>query len=164
MNAHSAPSQQDHFDAARHYQEYYDNALREVGVRAPPVKLGQTVNEYRRETLHALKRSLLRNHKLNDVDFRDLKTDSLAALEPQCLAACKTERANPRNVPPGQLQPIKVRNEFGHLQETKFIGSYDPRWNTQESFVKQLTRAGRRVTSFATGDGRLWDALKGSWR
>jgi hypothetical protein len=164
MNQHSPPTEQDHFNAARQYQEFYDNALREVGVRAPPPKLGQTVNEYRRETLHALKRTLLRNHGLYDVDFRDLKTDSLAALEPQTLQACVSERTNPRNVASGQLQPIKVRNEFGHLQETKFIGSYDPRWDTQESFVKGLSRAGRRVVSIATGDGRIWDAFKGSWR
>ena len=45
MNAHSPPTEQEHFDRARDYQEYYDNSLREVGVRAPPPKLGQTVND-----------------------------------------------------------------------------------------------------------------------
>jgi hypothetical protein len=160
----NAPTPQDHFDASRQFQAHYDDALREVGVRIPAPILGQSVNEYRRQTLHALKRSLFRNHELNKVDFRNLKTDSLAVLEPQALQACVSERTNPRNVQPGELKPIKSLDQYGRVQETKFIGAYDPTWNTQECFTKALTRAGRRVVSIATGDGRIWDALKGSWR
>jgi hypothetical protein len=154
MNAHS---EQDHFDRAREYQEYYDTSMREVGVRIPSPVLGQSANEYRRKTLHALQRALLpQSHELARVDFRDLKSDSLQVLEPQTLDACKAERVNPNNVPPGQLKPIKVFDPYsGHLKETRFIG--------QECFVKQLTRPGRRVESFAA-EGRLYDAKKGTWR
>lgn len=57
------------------YQEYYDNAMREVGVRIPSPVLGQTVDDYRRKTLQALQHTLLpRNHKLSKVDFIDHET------------------------------------------------------------------------------------------
>jgi hypothetical protein len=45
----STPDQ--HFDAARKFQAYYDDTLRKVGMRAPQPVLGETVNHYRRETL-----------------------------------------------------------------------------------------------------------------
>ena len=47
------------FQTTREVQEYYDNALREIGVRAPSPTLGQSVNDYRRETLRTLKQSIL---------------------------------------------------------------------------------------------------------
>jgi hypothetical protein len=74
-------------------------------------------------------------------------------LESSCLTSLRLES---NNVPVGELKPIKVFDSYtGHLRETRFIG--------QESFVKQLNRAGRRVLSFAA-EGRVYDAAKGSWR
>jgi hypothetical protein len=62
---------QDHFDAARKFQEFYDAQLRRVGMRAPEPTLGQTVNDYRRETLRTLKRTFLpQNHDLYRVNYR----------------------------------------------------------------------------------------------
>jgi hypothetical protein len=140
MNQHSPPSDQDHFEAARQYQEYYDDALREVGVRIPSPVLGQTVRTYRRETLHALQQSLLRNHPLNKVDFRELKNDSLTVLEPQALKACVTERVNPANYAPGEIKPIKVRDETtGHVKHTMFVGGLLPN-GEQTCFTKELGR------------------------
>jgi hypothetical protein len=157
MNAHSPPpSDQDHFEASRNFQAYYDDAMREVGVRIPAPVLGMSTNQYRRKTLAALQRALLpRNHDLSRVDFHELKADALQVIEPQTLDACKAERINPNNVPLGEIKPIKVFDQYGRVQMTKFIG--------QESFVKTMGRPGRRVTSFAA-DGRLYDATKGSWR
>ena len=149
MNTHSPPTEQDHFDASSQYQEYYQDALREVGIRVPSPKLGQTTREYRRETLHALKRSLLQNHELNNVDFRDLKNDALGVYEPQALKACVTERKNPKNILTGELKPIKVLDDFGRAKHTEFIGGYIPKWDSQESFVRQLSRGGRRVVAFS---------------
>jgi hypothetical protein len=45
MNAHSPPTDQDHFQAARQYQEYYDNALRPIGLRAPSPVAKQYAND-----------------------------------------------------------------------------------------------------------------------
>jgi hypothetical protein len=50
---------QQHFDAARQFQEFYDQTLRRVGAKAPQPILGQSVNDYRRETLRNLKRTFL---------------------------------------------------------------------------------------------------------
>jgi hypothetical protein len=54
----STPEQ--HFDAARRFQEFYDATLRKIGARAPQPILGETVNHYRRETLRNLKRTFFR--------------------------------------------------------------------------------------------------------
>src|SRR2546430_13258223 len=62
----STPEQ--HFDAARKFQAFYDEALRKVGMRAPQPTLGETVGHYRRETLRNLKRTFLpQNHELAKV-------------------------------------------------------------------------------------------------
>jgi hypothetical protein len=50
---------QQHFDAARQFQEFYDQTLRKVGAKAPQPTLGQSVNDYRREVLRQLKRTFL---------------------------------------------------------------------------------------------------------
>jgi hypothetical protein len=137
----SSLSEQDHFQAARRYQEYYDDVLRTVGGRAPPPTLGQTVTDYRRETCRQFKRTFLpRNHEFYRIQYRGLRNDSLQAIEPQLLQACVEEANNPNTVTPGEFRRIEVRNPYGQLQMTKFIGP--------ECFVKQMGRPGRRVVSF----------------
>jgi hypothetical protein len=135
----STPEQ--HFDAARKFQAYYDETLRKVGMRAPQPTLGQTVNDYRRETLRTLKRTFLpQNHDLYQVQFRQLPADVLQVFEPQLLNACVVEANNPIHVPPGELRKIEEYDQYGQVKTIKFIG--------QESFVKAMGRPGRRVKSF----------------
>src|SRR5258705_11210616 len=137
MNVHHAPTDEDHFHASRKFQEYYDDYLRQVGGRAPQPVLGQTVSDYRKETCRAFKRNFLPpNHDLYQVQYRGLRNDSLEALEPQLLQACVTEANNPNTVTPGEFRKVEVRNQYGQLQMTKFVGP--------ESFVKQMGRPGRR--------------------
>ena len=160
----NAPTPQDHFDAARSFQEYYDNELREVGIRIPAPVLGQSANDYRRKTLAALQRALLPRHQLAKVVFHELKADALQVVEPQAIAACRSERTNPRNIAPGQLKPIKSFDQYGRVQQTTFIGGMDPN-GEQHCFVHDLTRPGRRVVSFSDpNSGRIYDATKGTWR
>jgi hypothetical protein len=141
---------QEHFAAARQFQEYYDAALRNIGSRAPAPSLGMSVNDYRRETLRTLKRTFLpQNHPLYQVQYRDLRADALEVFEPQLLQAVKVEAVNPAHVPPGQLKKIERMDEYGKLKCIDFIG--------QESFVKAMGRPGRRVVRFMTpadGAGR----------
>jgi hypothetical protein len=135
----STPDQ--HFDAARKFQAYYDETLRKVGMRAPEPTLGQTVNDYRRETLRTLKRTFLPQvHDLYQVQFRELKADALGVLEPQLLDAVVVEANNPVHVPLGELRKVEELDEFGKLKTIRWVG--------QESFVKQMMRPGRRVKSF----------------
>jgi hypothetical protein len=139
---------QDHFQASRRYQEYFDSALRHVGVRAPAPVLGQSVNDYRRETLRTLKRTMLpQNHNLAQVNCRGLPTDALGAIEPQMIRACVDAANDPSTVPPGEFRQIEERDETGSLRVIRFVGP--------ESFVKQMGRPGRRVVSFNTHQGRF---------
>jgi hypothetical protein len=124
---------EEHFDAARKFQAFYDEALRKVGMRAPQPTLGQTVNDYRRETLRNLKRTFLpQNHDLYQVNYRGLPADALNGFEPQLLNACVTEANNPQHVPPGELRKVEELDEYGKLRMVKWIG--------QESFVKAMGR------------------------
>jgi hypothetical protein len=135
------PTEQEHFQAAREFQAFYDEALRQVGTRAPSPALGQSVNDYRRETLRTLKRTFLpQNHPLYQVQYRDLKADALPVFEQQLLPAVVAESVNPLHVPPGELKKIERFDEYGKVKCIDFIG--------QDSFVKQMGRPGRRVVKF----------------
>ena len=135
------PSEQQHFDAARRFQEYYDETLRKIGARAPQPVLGTTVNDYRRETLRNLKRTFLpQNHDLYQVQFRQLPADVLQVFEPQLLNACVVECNNPAHVPPGELRKVEEIDPYGQVKTINWIG--------RESFVKAMGRPGRRVKSF----------------
>jgi len=132
---------EEHLSACPKFQEYYDNTLRKVGMRAPQPTLGQTVNDYRRETLRTIKRTFLpKNHPLYAVQMRELRADALQALEPQVLKAAVVEANNPCHVEPGELRKVEELDEYGKLKTIKWIG--------QESFVKAMGRPGRRVKSF----------------
>jgi hypothetical protein len=142
----STPEQ--HFDAARRFQEFYDATLRKIGARAPQPILGENVNHYQRETLRNLKRTFLpQNHDLYQVQYRQLEADALGVLEPQLLNACVVEANNPAHVPPGELRKIEELDEFGKLKTIKWIG--------RESFVKQMGRPGRlaRIRNPTTDPG-----------
>jgi hypothetical protein len=134
-------TEQQHFDASRSFQEYYQTALRNVGVRVPAPSLGQTVNNYRRETLRTLKRTFLpQNHDLYQVNCRGLPADALEVFEPQFLRACADEAVNPAHVPPGELRKIERLDAYGKVSHIDWIG--------QESFVRAMGRPGRRVVKF----------------
>jgi hypothetical protein len=139
-----------HFEASRRFQEFYDATLRQVGTRAPSPKIGQSVNDYRRETLRQLKRTFLpQNHPLYAVQYRALKADALPVFEQQLLPAVVKEAVNPAHLAPGELKKIERMDETGRVRCIDWIG--------QDSFVKQMTRPGRRVVKFlapADGAGR----------
>ena len=132
-------SQQQHFDAARKYQEYYSEAVRDVGVRIPEPILGQTVNDYRRETLRHLKVEFLpKTHELYGVTFRKLPADALEVFEPQLLKAVPPARLDPNTVTPGEFRMITKRDPNNGQEIRTFIG---PR-----HFVWDMTRVRGRTT------------------
>jgi hypothetical protein len=152
---------QDHFDASRKFQAYYDETLRKIGMRAPQPTLGDTVNHYRRETLRTIKRTFLPRvppdvplhaasepvHPMTKVNFRGLAADALAIFEPQLLKACLEEAESPAHLKPGEIRKIERLDETGRV---KFID-----WVGRESFVRAMGRPGRRVISFTTDRGRF---------
>jgi hypothetical protein len=132
-------SQQEHFNASRKFQEYYDETLRNIGARAPEPVLGQTVNDYRREVLRTIKRTFLPPaHDLYKVQYRGLKADALEVLEPQLLATAKVEAFNPNTVTPGEFREIVKVNPHNGSKERHFIG---PR-----HFTWDMTRVRGRTT------------------
>jgi hypothetical protein len=140
----STPEQ--HFQAARRYQEYFDSALRDVGMRAPQPVLGQTVNDYRRETLRTLKHTFLpQNHQFYKIQMRRLPSDALDGFEPQVLRACVAAANDPSHLAPGEIRAINRLDETGRVKWIDFIG--------QQSFVRAMTRPGRKVVSFNTPNG-----------
>src|ERR1700722_20290286 len=114
---------QQHFDAARQFQEFYDQTLRRVGAKAPQPTLGQSVDDYRRETLRQLKRTFLPEiHPLHQVQYRGLRSDALGVFEPQLLEAVVHEANNPAHVPPGELKKIERLDEYGKVRCVEFVG------------------------------------------
>jgi hypothetical protein len=119
-----------------------------LAAQTPQPTLGQSVNDYRRETLRRLKRTYLPEiHPLHQVQYRSLRSDALAALEPQLLAAVVSEANNPEYVPPGELKKVERLDEYGKVRCVEFVD--------QERSVKQMMRPGRRVLSFTTDRGRF---------
>jgi hypothetical protein len=149
----SIPSEQAHLNAARQWQEHVQNNLNEVGARVPPPILGQTTNDYIRETCRTLKRTFLpQNHPLYAVQWRDregLRSDALQVLVPQLLDACVKNAHNPRTVPPGEFREIVKTLPNGYKEHT-FVGSVVAD-GEQDCFVRHPEyghRAGRTIKSF----------------
>jgi hypothetical protein len=130
--------------SARVYQARYEDALAPWDQRAPAPTLGQSVEDYRRETLIKIKKLLPENHELRSVTIRRLPSDILDAFEPQFLQACRTEAYNPETVPAGHFRKVIELDSNGQ-KIVRFVGP--------ESFVKQMGRPGRRVVSFLTPHG-----------
>src|SRR5262249_48210744 len=137
---------EEHLSACLKFQDYSDNTLRKVGLRAPQPVLGTTVNDYRRETLRTINQTFLpQTHPLYKVQMRALKADALGALEPQVLQAAVVEANNPCHVAPGELRKVEELDDYGKLKTIRWVG--------RESFVRAMGGPGRRVISFRTDQG-----------
>ena len=138
-------TEQQHFDAARKFQAYYQESLNNVGVRVPPPRLGDTVNTYRKEVLRQLKRTFLQNHDLGKINCRGLPADALAIFEPQMIAACVNSVNDASHLEPGELRKVERLDELGRVRCIDWVG--------QQHFTAQMMRPGRRVVSFKTDHG-----------
>jgi hypothetical protein len=132
--------------AARLYQARYEEALQPWNRRAPAPVLGQSVDHYRRETLVQMKRLLPDTHELRHIQVKRMPSDALEVFDPQLCQACRQEAYNPNTVPPGEFRIVPEVDGNG-LKMNTFVGP--------ESFVKQMTRPGRRVVSFNTTNGPM---------
>lgn len=127
------------------WREYFDEALRTIGVRAPMPNLNQSANDYVRETCRSLKhRYLPQNHELYAVQYRGLDADVLERFAPQLVEAVKVEAVNPENLKPGEIKPIeRLDPQTGQVRSRDWIG--------QRSFVADPAygfRPGRKVVRF----------------
>jgi hypothetical protein len=134
--------------SARVVQERADEALMPWDIRAPAPVLGESFDSYRRNVAVKLKRLLPEDHELRKVQYRRLDDAALGAFEPQLYRAVRDAAHDASTVPPGEFRKI-VQTDQGGTKIVKWIG--------QQSFVREMGRPGRRVTSFMhayDGSGR----------
>jgi hypothetical protein len=130
--------------SGRVFQERADNALSPWDIRAPAPVLGEDIGKYRRDLAVKLKKLLPGNHGLRQVQYRGLDDATLSVFEPQLYRAVRAEAHNPNTVPRGEYRRI-VKIDSNGMKMVEWVG--------QESFIKEFTRPGRRVTSFRTDQG-----------
>ena len=121
-----------------------NSALSPWGTRANAPALGQDLDDYRRDHLVRIKRLLPDGHELRSVPVRKLQPDALDVMERQILAAASDSAWRPDAVPAGRIE----RRETIDGNGLKIVS-----WLGQQSFVKDMGRPGRRVTSFRTDTG-----------
>ena len=140
-------TQDQHFENARSWQEYYDSELQNVGVRAPAPVLGQRAGDYRRHTCELLRKEFLpQSHELSQVNFNSLKGDALRNMEKMLVEdAVPKARVDPRTVPFGEFRQIERVNPQNGQKEISFYG--------QDNFVRFMGRPGRVVLGFRGPDG-----------
>jgi hypothetical protein len=129
----------------RGFQAYYDEAMRDLGVRAPPVMVGETGKQYDCRVLSNLQMALPATEPLRKVDVYNLDLDVRNNFRPQIVQAYVAEKKHPTDLEDGELRPFEVKDQFGVLKEV--------RWHGNDCFVKQMGRPGRRVVSFLTNHG-----------
>ena len=128
------------------WQSYFDEALREVGVRAPPSTLGQTPNDYVRETCRDLKRRYLpQNNEYYQVNYRGLRADALSTFVPQLVNEVKKQVRNPDNLAPGEIRRIDVLGPDGQkwidwVGIEIFCTSNGTSWSTRD-WLSNATRS-----------------------
>jgi hypothetical protein len=93
-----------------------------------------------------MKRLLPDDHELRNIQVRRMPSDALEVFDPQLCDACRKEAYNPATVAPGEFRIVPEVAADG-MKVIKFIGP--------ESFVKAMTRPGRRVLSFNTPNGPM---------
>lgn len=134
-------------DDHRRMYTYFDEQLRDINWRAPSPTVGQSVDDYVRETCRTLKRKYLpQNHELYKPNYRGMPVDALYTFVPQLINAVKTEAVNPKNFEPGEIRMFVKTDPNSGLRFNEFYG--------QEFFVKQMMRPGRSVAQFITDHGR----------
>jgi hypothetical protein len=132
------------------FQVKYDSVLEPLKRSAAPPQQGIGVNEYRRQSLGFIQRFLPPDSKWRGVSLDGCKSDALNAIEPQILDEARLAATNPRMLAhtpaakPDTLDPnIKAVTLNG---QTTFWG---------ESFVRAMSRPGRRVAGFYTPNGYI---------
>lgn len=139
------------------WREYFDEALRNVGVRAPMPSLNQSSNDYAREVCRNLKhRYLPRNHELFGVQFRGLEADVLERFAPMLVEAVKVEAVNPQNLKPDEIRAVeRLDPQTGQVRMRDWVG--------QRSFVADPAygfRPGRKVVRFLAPTDHYGRALR----
>jgi hypothetical protein len=134
----------------RDHQSRYDEAFSAHGVKAPPPRADAHPPDYRRELFKRGQDLLPSDHPLTRFNPEDIGGDAIVELERQLISAIEAEATAPSgdNIPgPGEpLREVIQQDDASGLRKTTFNGA--------ESFIKGLSRPGRRIV-------RICDPVKG---
>ena len=134
-------------DAARVIQERYNSAFEPWDRRADAPTIGADFYEYQRDLAVKAKKYLPEDHQLRKLQYRRMPNDVFQQFEPQLLKAVRDAAHDPDTVPLGQMRRVVEVDGNTGMKIVKWIG--------RESFVKDMTRPGRRVASFLTPYGHV---------
>jgi hypothetical protein len=136
------------------FHALFDQVLEKFGRRAPPPRPDQTINSYRREGMGYIQPFLHKDSAWRTVSLDGLMSDALNVAQQEILADAAYTANNPRLLAdtaaarPDSIDPNirQVTVNRGGTETTEFYG---------QSFVRGMTRPGRRVVSFTTDQGRF---------
>jgi hypothetical protein len=123
----------------REYQARADDALAPWGLRAPARQAGEPLIDYRRRLVRPVQKRLPTDDQWCGKSLDCVDDATFASIEEQIYATGKQAAYRPDSVPAGEMQSRERIDSNGQ----KII-----EWIGRESFVKEMGRPGRRVTSF----------------
>jgi hypothetical protein len=134
-------SDEEHYQFAE-AQAKADAVFQGFGQRAPRPLEGESLLRYRKRLATHFKKY---SDDWKDVKFSELSEAAFGVAERKVYADAIMAAANPIDLGPGELRPVKSVSSSGH-HVTTFLG--------KESFVKGLGRENRRILGFGPTGGR----------
>jgi hypothetical protein len=125
------------------FQAVYDPILEPLKRSAPPPQLGMSVNEYRRRSLGYIQQFLPPDSKWHDVSLDGRMADALNVIEPDILNEARLAATNPRML---AHTPAAKPDTLDPSIKSVTLNGITTFWG--ESFVRAMSRPGRRVISF----------------
>ena len=143
--------QRDNAESRRVIAETYADAYASFGTEVPAPADDEAPSAYRRRLYNRLARKLPTNHDLADLRADDLGGSTLVFdnFEKLLLEAATAEGFKPSvdNLPSDGSLISRVRTDENNAKWTEYFG--------RQSFIKDLTRPGRRVSVFNTNRGSV---------
>jgi hypothetical protein len=125
------------------FQAAYDQFFEPLKRSAPVPQQGQSVNSYRRNTLTYLQNFLPPSSEWKNVSLENCMADSLNAIEPQILREARYAATRPSLL--AHTPAAKVDSLDPDIKAVT-LNNVTTYWD--QSFVKNMGRAGRRVVGF----------------
>jgi hypothetical protein len=132
------------------FQAKYDWVLEPLKRSAAPPQQGIGVNEYRRQSLGFIQRFLPPDSKWRGVSLDGCKADALNAIEPMILNEARLAATNPRML---AHTPAAKQDTLDPSIKAVTLNGITTFWG--ESFVRAMSRPGRRVAGFYTPNGYI---------
>ena len=118
-----------------------DEALTQLGDRAPQPLVGETPFMYRRRITDSLKKY---SDRWKDIKLDGLDDKAFEQIEQQVYADAAVRAKSPNDIGMGKMREVRKTTPSGHVV-TEFYGN-------GTHFVKQFSRPVRRVRSIRTGN------------